>query len=212
MGNKLSGSTPYSTNLKSRSPSVCLIGLRRIGSDGSTTKTSSYRVDVATGKSKVVVRGLPGVMGWAADGSGTVRAGFGYDDGRRSARLLYRPQGSTSDFHVLEKADERKGESLLHPFLFLPNGDHALVIDDNAKGMSSIYDVDLTLTANNSQTFFEPSSGEVEDLVMSHDGATLLGVSTSAVTAGTHWFQNLQSCNRSSTRRYPHRCAFGSRA
>jgi hypothetical protein len=101
-----------------------------------------HRVDVTNGREHVVIEPHPGVMEWVADAEGTVRAGVGYDDTRRSSRLLYRPAGGKDSFHTVDRASLRKGESLLRPILFLPGGDHALVIHDNEQGRSAIYEVD----------------------------------------------------------------------
>ena len=102
-----------------------------------------YRVNVTTGHYRVDVRPNPGIANWAADGDGTVRVGVGYDDSRLTSRLVYRPGGSRASFHTVDRADARKGESLLAPFMFLPGGDHALVIHDNEQGRSSIYEMDM---------------------------------------------------------------------
>ena len=90
-----------------------------------------YQVNVTNGHQRVVVHPRAGVADWAADGDGTVRVGVGYDDSRLTSRLVYRPAGSRESFHTVDRADARKGEILLPPFMFLPGGDHALVIHDN---------------------------------------------------------------------------------
>ncbi|HLQ11760.1 MAG TPA: S9 family peptidase [Steroidobacteraceae bacterium] len=145
-----------------------------------------HQVDITNGHDHVVVAPHPGISEWMADGEGTVRAGVGYDDSRRTSRLVYRPAGSRDSFRTVDRASERKGESLLRPFLFLPGGDHALVMHDNDKGMASIYEVDLATQAD-VRTVYEPPSGEVEDVVVSDDGSTLLGVAVSDHTVGLHW-------------------------
>jgi dipeptidyl aminopeptidase/acylaminoacyl peptidase len=145
-----------------------------------------YRVDVTNGHDRVVIEAHPGVMDWVADSEGTVRAGVGYDDSRRSSRLLYRPAGGKGSFHTVDRAQDRKGESLLRPFLFLPGGDHALVIHDNAQGRSAIYEVDLTTQAD-VRTVYEPPSGEVDYVLVSDDRTTLLAAMVSDPAIGMHW-------------------------
>ena len=145
-----------------------------------------HRVDVTTGHDRVVLQPHPGISDWMADGEGTIRAGVGYDDTRRSSRLVYRPAGSKDSFRTVDRAENRKGESLLRPFLFLPGGDHALVIHDNSKGMSAIYEVDLATQAD-VRTVYEPPSGEVDDVLISDDGTTLLAATVSDPDIGKHW-------------------------
>lgn len=148
---------------------------------------SVYRVDITTGRDRVDVRARVGVMDWAADGGGTVRLGIGYDDSARTSRLLYRAGGGITSFRTVDRANERKRQFLRVPFMFIPGGEHALVIGDDDKGMSSIFEFDLATQAV-VRAVFVPESGEVEDAVISRDGATLLGVTTSALKGGVHWF------------------------
>ncbi len=145
-----------------------------------------HRVDVTNGHDREVLQPHPGVSEWVADGAGTIRAGVGYDDSRRSSRLVYRPAGSKDSFRTVDRAENRKGESLLRPFLFLPGGDHALVIHDSKKGMSAIYEVDLATQAD-IRTVYEPPSGEVDDVVVSDDGTTLLAATVTDPAVGIHW-------------------------
>jgi len=145
-----------------------------------------HRVDITNGHDRVVVAPHPGISEWMADGEGTIRAGVGYDDVLRTSRLVYRPAGSKDSFRTVNRANERKGESLLRPFLFLPGGDHALVIHDNSKGMSAIYEVDLATQAE-VRTVYEPPSGEVDDVLISDDGTTLLAAKVTDPAIGKHW-------------------------
>ena len=147
-----------------------------------------YRVNVITGNYRVVVPGYGSVWEWSADGAGTVRAGVGYNfDSSMTARLLYRPRGSTSSFRVVDRAKDRKGQGLLRPFLFLPEGDHALVMHDDERGMTGIYEVDLATQAE-IRTVYVSANGEVERPIVSSDHTTLLGVVDTALGGGVHWF------------------------
>lgn len=145
-----------------------------------------YKVDIANGHKRVVLKGRDGVMNWWADGRGTIRMGVRNGDGGRRSSLLYRPEGTDGNFRVIDRADSRKREDLLHPFLFLPGTDHALALHDDDKGQSGIYEVDL-LTGNDVRTVHTaPDGEEVDGISVSDDGLTLLGAST---TGGKmHWF------------------------
>ena len=73
-------------------------------------------VDVSKARLRPVVRGQEGVMKWVADASGAVRMGIGFNDGNRTSRLLYRPDGKGA-FRILDRADQRQDERLTVPFL-----------------------------------------------------------------------------------------------
>lgn len=147
---------------------------------------SVYKVDVTNGHKRVALKGREGVMNWWVDAQGTVRAGIrSLESGRRS-NLLYRPEGSNGSFRIIDRADSRKREGLLVPFLFLPGTDHALALHDDDKGQSAIYEVDL-LTGDDVRTVHKaPEGEEVAGISISGDGHILLGAST---TGGhMHWF------------------------
>lgn len=148
-----------------------------------------YRVDISTGHSRTDVQSKVGVLEWAADASGTVRLGVGYDDSKRTSRLYYRASGGGTSFHTVDRASSRKRQYLRVPFMFIPGGEHALLIDDDDRGMASIFEYDLTTLAK-VRAVFVPDSGEVADVMVSRDGATLLGVTTSALRGGVHWFDS----------------------
>jgi dienelactone hydrolase len=144
-----------------------------------------FRVDVTTGHKKSVVSSHNDVLGWAADSSGTVRAGFGYVDATRTSRLIYRRTGKDG-FITVDRANLRQRETLTEPFLFLP-GDHALVMHDDEKGITNIYEVDLT-TQKEVKTVYAPKPGkDVASVILSSDSSTLLGVRTSDATSGVDW-------------------------
>ncbi len=144
-----------------------------------------FSVDVTNGHKKSVVTSHNDVIGWAADSSGTVRAGFGYVDATRTSRLIYRRTGKDG-FTTVDRANLRQRETLIAPFMFLP-GDHALVMHDDEKGQTTIYEVDLT-TQKEVKTVFAPKPGtDVESVILSGDNSTLLGVRTSDAASGVEW-------------------------
>ncbi|MEP7351174.1 MAG: prolyl oligopeptidase family serine peptidase [Sphingorhabdus sp.] len=145
-----------------------------------------YRVDVTTGKRKREVVGKTNVLDWGADQNGHVRIGLGYDDTRLTSRLLYRSSGSGL-FKLVEKASYRKDEVLTVPFQFLPGGDQGLVLQDNESGQTGIVKVDL-MTQQAVETVFQPEKGEVQSVMMSQDGSTMLGTYTSDKNDAVVWF------------------------
>ncbi|WP_245824687.1 alpha/beta hydrolase family protein [Sphingomonas azotifigens] len=143
------------------------------------------QVDVSTGKHRRVLEGREGVMDWYADSAGTVRMGIGRSEDGRSRRLLYRPNGSV-DFRTVDRA---KGihDNLLVPSLFLPDPGKALVVQDDAKGFSALWEFDLTTMQTGKQIFATPGydiSGPVVDPLRS----TLLGVEVTENRSTTYWF------------------------
>ena len=146
-----------------------------------------HRVNVATGRTREALAARAGIMDWAADGSGAVRMGQGYDDSKRTFRLVYRGEGGTGFFREIDRANARKEESLIHPFLFLPGGDHALAVRINGEGREAIFEVDLATMQNVKEVYQAPKGFEIDGTVLSSDGTALLGVSTSEVSGHIHW-------------------------
>lgn len=146
-----------------------------------------HRVNVTNGHEHIVVSPHPGITGWGADGAGSVRVGIGYDDFHETSRLVYRPAGSRASFRTVDRADARKREGLQVPFMFLPGGDHALVIHDDERGMSAIYEIDLA-TQSEMRAVYAAPAGEVDGVVVSADGATLLGAHDTSLHGRMHWF------------------------
>jgi dipeptidyl aminopeptidase/acylaminoacyl peptidase len=141
-------------------------------------------VDVSTGKHKRVLDGREGVMDWYADATGLVRMGIGSSDDGRQRRLLYRPD-ARHDFRVVDRA---KGvhDSLLVPSLFLPDPGKALVVQDDDKGFSALWEFDLATMQTGKQIFGTPGydiSGPAVDPIRS----TLLGVEVTENRTSTHW-------------------------
>lgn len=142
-----------------------------------------YKVDVTSGRMTKQLSGRESVMNWIADASGQVRAGIAYDDLSRSYTLLYRD--GTGSFRTITRADTRKREGLITPFLF-QTGSQALVMHDDEQGNNAIYQQDV-LTQKDLATTFTASKGEVEDIILSDDRTALLGVTTTQAEGGIHW-------------------------
>jgi len=146
-----------------------------------------FKVDIESGKRTQVLKGRTNVMDWFADSAGNVRVGVAYDDDSRKFRLLYRgPEGGL--FKTVDAADSRKQESLTRPFLFIPGTSHAMVMRDNDQGLTAIYEIDLVTQQDIRTVYTAPEGSEVDDVWVSADGATLLGVSYSGKSSGMVWF------------------------
>ncbi len=145
-----------------------------------------YRVNVETGKNTVVVKGRSLVMDWFADGAGNVRSGASYNDDTRQFKLLYRGEAGGL-FRTVDAADTRQQESLTSPFLFLPGTDNALAIHDNPEGRSAIFEIDLKTQQDRRTVYTAPDGSEVDSVILSSDGATMLGVNYSGQQTGVAW-------------------------
>lgn len=146
---------------------------------------SVYKVDVTTGRKKMVLKGRQDVFDWGADHSGNVRIGLGYNDQNLTSRLLYRSNGTTV-FKTADRATYGSGSVLTVPFTFLPNSDNALILRDNDQGRTSIFEVDLS-TQKDVKTVYEPEVGEVVGVETGNDGS-LLGAYLTGPKGGMEWF------------------------
>ena len=167
------------------SPSILVAAQNSIYEDENFWPTV-WRVDVETGKRKVVQKGRPQVMNWYADSSGMIRAGESYDDDSRKFRLLYRgPEGGS--FKTVSSANARRQEALTTPFLFNSSTSTALAIHDDAKGRSAIYEVDMLTQEDLRTVYSAPNGSEVESVRLSKDGKTLLGASLAGSSSNVVW-------------------------
>ena len=145
-----------------------------------------YRVNVETGAQVKIMNGTEDVMHWVADGTGTVRLGYGYDDERRQSRLLYR-RTSHENFHTVDRADKRKREEVMKPVAFLPDGDHGLVIHPDDKGRSALFEVDLTTQADIRAIWTAPEGSWIEGTWVGDDQQTVLGVGLAGQVRDRVW-------------------------
>lgn len=147
---------------------------------------SVWRVDVQTGRRFPVLKGRASVMDWIADAQGNVRAGINYFDKSRTFSYLYRPAGN-SNFQNVDRADTRKREALVRPFLFLPEGNRALAIMDDERGKNAIFEIDLLTQEKIRTVYTAPGEAEVDRVILSDDRTTLLGVRYGGVNGQTAW-------------------------
>jgi dipeptidyl aminopeptidase/acylaminoacyl peptidase len=166
-----------------------------------------HRVNVETGKSNVVVKGKPLVMYWYADGAGNVRAGVSYNDDSRQFKLLYRAENG-GGFKTVDAANSRKQESLTSPFLFLPGTNSALAIHDNLEGRSAIFEIDLNTQEDLRTVYTAPDGAEVDNVYLSADETTLLGVGYVGAKSGVHWINpELQEVQAAIDKSVPNKAA-----
>jgi dipeptidyl aminopeptidase/acylaminoacyl peptidase len=144
-----------------------------------------YRVDVATGKKRVVERGRSSVVDWGADNFGNVRYGINYHDDSTKTALLYRA-GGEGGFKAIERARLRDDEGLTTPYFFGPRSDRGHVIREAENGRAALIEVDLA-TGVDIRTVYSAADANVEGVLLSPDRMRLLGVRTSDRDRPTHW-------------------------
>jgi dipeptidyl aminopeptidase/acylaminoacyl peptidase len=140
--------------------------------------------DVSTGHWKLVVEPHDEVESWYADGTGAVRVGIRREQEGRASSLLYRRRDG-DNFHVVDRANSRKGQSLLLPALFLDEPDQALAIDDH-DGYDALYKLDLA-TMTIGERVFGLAGYDIDGIVTDSAGTKLLGIATVEEGPRTHW-------------------------
>jgi dipeptidyl aminopeptidase/acylaminoacyl peptidase len=145
---------------------------------------SVYSVNLATGRTLKVLDGDLGVTNWFADQSGTVRLGYGHDDNKLEDTLLYRGIGSNA-FKRTQRASIKRRDTLIAPFLFTPNTDHALAVAKDDKDNAIIGEYDLTNLAL-IRTVYTADAFDLEP-ILSADETTLIGAATNH-GRGNFWF------------------------
>jgi dipeptidyl aminopeptidase/acylaminoacyl peptidase len=140
-------------------------------------------IDVTNGRSRTLVPPRADFMTWIADPTGAIRMGMGYNDDKRTSRLIYRSDGSGS-FRQIDRADARKQEDLTLPIL-LAGTDTAVTIA-GPSGFDGLYDIDLK-TLSVGKKIFGVDGYDINDVWLSPDGTRVAGVSYTSDRARTHW-------------------------
>lgn len=153
--------------------------------EGAEFWPSVYRVDVATGRKRIEVKGRTNILDWGADHLGRVRYGIGYSDATTKATLLYRGDGR-SLFRVIESALLRDDERLAVPFVFVPGTDHGLVYKNVENGRTAIVETDLA-TGKEIRTVVAPDGADIEGAISAPDASRLIGVHTSDDVRPVRW-------------------------
>lgn len=141
-------------------------------------------IDVSTGKRKPVVRGSEGVFNWYADGSGVVRMGIGMSLDGRNRRVVYRPHAKAG-FKTIDRARTHR-DSLTIPAMFLKEPGKAVMIDDDAQGLSALYELDLE-TLERGKQLFATKGYDIGGLVRDASGFNYLGVYVNEDRPGIRW-------------------------
>lgn len=144
-----------------------------------------YRVDVATGRKRVVEKGRADVVDWGADHLGRVRFGIGYRDATTKSTLFFRSSGENA-LRVIDSAKLGNEEELTIPFHFVPDSNRGFVIKESAGGRSAVVEIDIP-TGKDVRTVYAADEVDVESVLMAPGGSKLLGVRTSDRDAPLRW-------------------------
>lgn len=145
-----------------------------------------YRVNVETGAAPQVQHGVDDVMHWAADGTGTVRLGYGFDDFRQKSRLLYRP-ASGGGLQTIDEANVKKKETMIRPVGFVAGTDHGILIHEDADKRSALFEVDLFTQKDVRKIWTAPEGSRIEGTTMADDRQTVQGVWLAGKQKGQVW-------------------------
>jgi hypothetical protein len=129
---------------------------------------------MTTGRKTMVEKGRPNLYNWAADSSGRVRIGIGYNSYTTKSTLLYRASNENA-LLAIDVVNLGAEEELEVPFYFVPDTNHGYVLTSNDEGMTTLAGVDLT-TGKSVRTVYDEH--HVEKAIVSVDGTKLLGVET----------------------------------
>ncbi len=141
-------------------------------------------INLATGRRKVVQTSREGVWSWYSDGSGVVRMGIGMTDDGRSRRLLYRDHDGNA-YRVIDRAKTRD-DTLTVPAMFLPDLGKAVMVGDDDKGLSALYELDLATLKRGKMLFATPGF-DIGGPVPAADGFHYLGVRVNRDRPGIEW-------------------------
>jgi dipeptidyl aminopeptidase/acylaminoacyl peptidase len=144
------------------------------------------RVNVATGKIvSTEVLPNPIVSGWAADGKGVVRMGFGSDRDSGKDRMLYRSDASGKMKTVQTVVDKDFTGAGLQPWIFLDEPDMAIVTS-NHEGYNAVYKANLKEMKIVEKLFGRPGY-DVGGVIANEDENGVLGYAYTSDRARREW-------------------------
>ena len=111
------------------------------------------RVDLATGQSVEVQRGVSGVTSWFADANGVVRVGVDY--GERRTRIYYRATPA-APLTRIETARNLRDGTVIDAIRFVTDSDRGIIVTNAQTGRFGVYDYDFAADALGTALFEHP--------------------------------------------------------
>jgi hypothetical protein len=131
-----------------------------------------YRVDLATGNRKLLVRPQDHVWDWYADSSGVVRAGFGY---RRDDWFMVYREAEGQRFRRLPSHPYDDAAGALDLYQFTAGSDQGYVLSNEKTGRYALYRYDYAAERLGDLVFASPTN-DVSDAVLSEDNKRVIYV------------------------------------
>lgn len=143
-----------------------------------------YRVNITTGGKTMIQRGRTNLLWWSADDQGRIRTGRSYQKGGIHSTLLYRRDGNSA-LKTVARANLADDEEIDTPFSFLPNSDHAYVLQSDEDGHQSIAEMNMN-SGEKVRTIY--NAAPVYGAITTTNGAKLLGAYIRDRNKRVHWF------------------------
>jgi len=133
-----------------------------------------FRVNVVTGEAQKEQGGIEHVLDWGADATGRLRMAKAYRDDVGLTGAFYRGE-KEGLMHSLKAPTS--GAALSLPEIFLPGGDHGIVIRNGKdKERSALWEVDLATGADIAKVYEAPEGKRIVDTIPNAERTALLGV------------------------------------
>lgn len=144
------------------------------------------RVNVTTGAMESVVRPLPGIGSWYADGRGVVRAGAGYDADSGKVKMIYRSNAGGNFDTIFNEADKDFSDAQVQPLIFLDEPDMAIV-RTNRDGYQKLYRANLK-TMQLGTPYFEKTGYDADGAIADFERRKMLGAAVTEEGERVYWF------------------------
>jgi len=159
------------------------------------------RIDLTTGKGFEVQRHKEGVWRWFADGTGTIRGGYGFDG---SNWTIYRRDAATGDLRrtVSGRLDKNR-ESSIEAIKLLPSSEGGIALSNERTGRFGVYKFDFRAQALGDAIFEHPQA-DVTSAELSPDGSKVEAVYYEDDKPRVVWFSpELQQVQAQIDRTFP---------
>jgi dienelactone hydrolase len=131
-----------------------------------------YRIDLATGHRKLLVRPQNDVWDWYADSSGVVRAGFGY---RQVDWFMVYREADGQRFRRLPGHKYDDDVTALDLYQFASGSDQGYVLSNEKTGRYALYRYDYA-NEKLGELVFENATNDISDAVLSEDNKRVIYV------------------------------------
>lgn len=125
-----------------------------------------YRVDIASGKTEMVLPAKPPIHDWYADHEGNVRLGFGYIG--RKTKVVYRERGE-KEFRTIAKISWEDSDAEIDTIRFRRSGGDGLAVTNARSGRFGLYNLDMN-SFELGEPIFEHPLVDIDDFWLDRNG------------------------------------------